>query len=80
MGLKVIATYGMKEKEDLLQKIFGISRKHIVNSRSHRYETDAIRITQGKGVDVLTNDQAGDDLKENWARLATYGGTVDISR
>ena len=80
IGAKIIATCGSQEKVEFLQNTYGLPRAHILNSRSHRYESDVMRITKGKGVDVLINDQAGDGLREGWACMAMFGRFIDVAK
>ena len=80
IGAKIIATCGSQEKVNFLRDTYGLPRGHILNSRSHRYTTEVMRITEGKGVDVLINDQAGDGLREGWACMARFGRFIDVAK
>ena len=80
VGANIIATCGSQEKVDFLRETYGIPQNNILNSRSHRYEAEVMRLTRGKGVDVLINDQAGDGLREGWACMATFGRFVDVAK
>ena len=80
IGARIIATCGSPEKVKFLQTAYGLSQDHILNSRSYRYESQVMRITKGRGVDVLINDQAGDGLREGWACMGMFGRFIDVAK
>ena len=64
MGCEVFTTVGSQQKIDfLLSKFPGLSRDHILHSRSVKFEEDIMNMTQSRGVNVVLNSLAGDKLQ-----------------
>ena len=64
MGCEVFTTVGSQQKIDfLLSKFPGLSRDHILHSRSVKFEEDIMNMTKSRGVNVVLNSLAGDKLQ-----------------
>ncbi|KAI1464024.1 uncharacterized protein F4812DRAFT_453148 [Daldinia caldariorum] len=85
LGAEVFATVGFNDKKQLLIDRFGIPDDHIFYSRDNSFARGVLRVTGGRGVDVVLNSLSGDGLRASWECIAAYGrfvelGKVDISR
>ena len=59
---------------------FGLSRDRIFNSRSASYLQDIMRVTNGRGVDVVLNSLSGELLHASWQCVAEFGKMVEIGK
>ena len=55
VGAEIFITAGSPSKMDFLEKTFGLPRCHILNSRTLNFGHELMRLTRGKGVDVIIN-------------------------
>ena len=76
-GAALIATAGSELKRDYLRAI-GID--HVVDSRSLKFADDVMRITGGRGVDVVLNSLSGQALARSLEVLAPRGRFVEIGK
>ncbi|ROP35040.1 type I polyketide synthase [Saccharothrix texasensis] len=76
-GAAVIATAGSELKRDYLRAI-GVD--HVVDSRSVKFADDVLRITDGRGVDVVLNSLSGEALVRGLEVLAPCGRFVEIGK
>ncbi|KAK8037847.1 hypothetical protein PG991_001193 [Apiospora marii] len=82
-GAEIYATVGSVEKRDFLETTYGIPRDHILSSRDLTFRDGLLRMTNGRGVDVILNSLSGDALRATWDCIAPFGrfaemGLVDI--
>ena len=80
VGANIFVTAGSPAKVDFLQKTFGLPRSHILNSRTLNFGHEIMRLTEGKGVDVIINSLAGEALVESWRCLAMFGRFVELGK
>ena len=78
IGAKIFATVSSASKRQLLMERFDIPGSSISSNRSRTYKKTILRITHGKGVDVVLN--SGEVLPETWACIAKFGTLVNIGR
>ncbi|MEV8443541.1 SDR family NAD(P)-dependent oxidoreductase [Actinosynnema sp. NPDC051121] len=76
-GATVIATAGSELKRDYLRAI-GVD--HVVDSRSLKFADDVLRITDGRGADVVLNSLSGQGLARSLEVLAPRGRFVEIGK
>ncbi|QQQ79518.1 SDR family NAD(P)-dependent oxidoreductase [Saccharothrix sp. 6-C] len=76
-GATVIATAGSELKRDYLRAI-GVD--HVVDSRSVKFADDVLRITGGRGVDIVLNSLSGEALVRGLEVLAPCGRFVEIGK
>lgn len=76
-GANVIATVGSKEKEDYVRAL-GV--KHVLSSRSIDFVAGVMKITEGRGVDIVLNSLAGEFLLKSLEVLAPYGRFVELGK
>ena len=80
LGAEVFATVGTQEKREFLMRTFGLPADHIFSSRSTAFAPELMRLTKGKGVDVILNSLTGDILDESWRCIADGGTMVELGK
>jgi NADPH:quinone reductase-like Zn-dependent oxidoreductase/acyl carrier protein len=75
---EIFATVGSAEKKSLIRGSYGIREDHIFNSRDLSFSKGVMRMTKGKGVDIVLNSLSGEALRESWHCLAPFGTFVEI--
>ncbi|KAL2201453.1 putative polyketide synthase [Corynascus similis CBS 632.67] len=76
----VFVTVGSTAKRQLMVERYGIPAERILSSRDLSFADDVIRLTDGRGVDVVLNSLAGDALVAGWECVAAYGRFVEIGK
>ncbi|KAG8416838.1 putative secondary metabolism biosynthetic enzyme [Metarhizium acridum] len=79
-GARIFATVGFDEKKQLLMDEFGIPAEDIFYSRDTSFQRGIMRVTGGRGVDVVFNSLSGDKLKASWACIAPFGRFIEIGK
>ncbi|OGM44044.1 hypothetical protein ABOM_007790 [Aspergillus bombycis] len=79
-GAKVIATVGSQIKRDLLRNRYGIPDEQILCSRDDSFVEGIMRLTEGRGVDVVLNSLSGKLLHASWNIVAPFGRFVEIGK
>ncbi|KAH9896185.1 beta-ketoacyl synthase domain-containing protein [Xylariomycetidae sp. FL2044] len=79
-GAEVFATVGSLEKRDFIESTYGIPRDHIFSSRDLSFKSGIMRMTKGRGVDIILNSLAGDALRATWDCVAPLGRFAEIGR
>ena len=59
LGAEIFATVGTQEKKNLIIEQYGIPDDHIFYSRDLSFSKGIMRMTKGRGVDVVLNSLAG---------------------
>jgi len=77
LGAEVIATAGSPSKRALL-KTLGV--EHVIDSRRGDFAESVMKITDGKGVDVVLNALAGDAIPMGLSCLAEFGRFIEIGK
>ncbi|CZR61454.1 related to polyketide synthase [Phialocephala subalpina] len=80
IGAKIFCTVGSTAKRQLLMDRFNIPAEHIFSSRLRTFKQGVLRLTDGKGVDVVLNSLAGEWLHDSFAVLAPLGTFVEIGK
>ena len=80
VGAEVFVTVGSAEKKQLLVDRFNIPDDHIFYSRDGSFAKGVMRMTDGKGVDVIMNSVAGEALRLTWNCIAPYGRFVELGK
>nr|QTE76000.1 ScyPKS [Scytalidium album] len=78
IGAEIYATVGTKEKKELLMDLFKIPEDHIFYSRDGSFAKGIMRMTGGKGADVIFNSLAGEALRITWDCIAPYGRFIEL--
>ncbi|KAM7211167.1 putative polyketide synthase [Rhypophila decipiens] len=78
----IFATVGpQSDKRVLPTERYGIPPENILSSRDTSSLTSAImRLTGGRGVDVVLNSLSGDGLVASWECLAAHGRFVELGK
>ncbi len=77
---KVFATVGSQKKKTLLMQTYGIPENQIFYSRDTSFGHSILEATNGKGVDVVLNSLAGEQLRATWRCMAPFGRFVEIGK
>lgn len=77
VGAEIFATAGSPEKRQLL-KDRGVD--HVMNSRDLSFADEIMRITEGRGVDVVLNSLPGAYIEKGIEVLAPYGRFLEIGK
>ena len=77
---EVYATVGSNEKKKLIMDLYGIPDDHIFSSRGLSFVKGIMRMTEGRGVDVVINSLADEGLQGSWNCLAAFGRFVEIGK
>ncbi|KAK7920492.1 polyketide synthase [Apiospora marii] len=80
VGATVYATISSLEKKELLMAEYGLPESHIFSSRDLSFAAGVMRVTNGKGVDVVLNSLAGEALRASFNCIATFGRFVEIGK
>ena len=78
IGAEIFATVGTLEKKALLVNHFAIPEDHIFFSRDGSFASEIMRMTGGKGADVIMNSLAGEALRLTWNCIAPYGRFIEL--
>ncbi|HEX6507792.1 MAG TPA: SDR family NAD(P)-dependent oxidoreductase, partial [Chloroflexota bacterium] len=76
-GAEIFATAGSPEKRDFLRSL-GIT--HVMDSRSLDFAEEIMRLTDGRGVDMVLNSLAGEFIPKSLSVLGPYGRFLEIGR
>lgn len=79
-GTEIFATVGFDEKKKYLIENFDIPPDHIFYSRNTSFQQGIMRMTNGRGVDVVLNSLSGDGLRASWECVAPYGRFIEIGK
>ena len=77
LGAEVIATAGSPSKRALL-KTLGV--EHVIDSRRGDFAEAVMKLTDGKGVDVVLNALAGEAIPMGLSCLAEFGRFIEIGK
>jgi hypothetical protein len=59
---------------------FGIPEDHIFSSRDLTFVQGVLRMTKGRGVDVVLNSLSGEALRRSWDLVAPFGRFIEIGK
>ncbi|KAL7918585.1 polyketide synthase [Trichoderma austrokoningii] len=80
LGAEVYCTVSSEEKINYLTSNFNIPRSKIFNSRDSSFLHNVMRVTNGRGVDVVLNSLSGDLLHASWKCVAEFGTMIEIGK
>jgi NADPH:quinone reductase-like Zn-dependent oxidoreductase len=80
IGAEIFVTVGTKEKKAHLIETYGIAKDHIFSSRELSFASRIMRLTGGRGVDVVLNTLAGEALKATWRCIACFGRFIEMGK
>ncbi|PQE07581.1 polyketide synthase protein [Rutstroemia sp. NJR-2017a BBW] len=76
----VFVTCGNDEKKAFLMAEFGIPEENIYSSKDFRFVKAVLKITSGKGVDIILNSLSGEFITESCRCLAIFGRFIEIGK
>ncbi|KAM0158305.1 hypothetical protein ACHAPG_004188 [Botrytis cinerea] len=79
-GTEIFATVGTEEKRNFLIQTFALASDHIFTSRSIAFESDLMKATHGRGVDVVLDSLSSDLPNASWRCIADNGTFVEIGK
>ncbi|XP_065591318.1 fatty acid synthase [Cyrtonyx montezumae] len=81
MGCRVFATVGSAEKREYLQARFPqLDANSFASSRNTNFEQHVLRVTNGKGVNLVLNSLAEEKLQASLRCLAQHGRFLEIGK
>ncbi|KAK1994697.1 lovastatin nonaketide synthase [Colletotrichum falcatum] len=80
LGAEVYATVSSREKMKLLMDEYGLAEDHIFSSRDLSFADGIMRMTGGKGVDVIVNSLSGEALRASFNCIAMFGRFIEIGK
>ncbi|KAK7937187.1 uncharacterized protein PG986_014055 [Apiospora aurea] len=80
LGCDVFATVGSEEKKRFLIESYGVPEHHIFYSRNTAFAQGILRLTHGRGVDVIINSLSGDELFASWDIIAPHGRFIELGK
>ena len=76
-GCEIFATAGSDHKRSLLRSM-GV--QHVMDSRSLGFSEEILRVTGGRGVDIVLNSLTGEFIPASMAALAKDGRFLELGR
>lgn len=80
IGAEIFVTVSTLQKKHFIMNTYGIPEDHILNSRDVSFADGVLRMTNGKGVDVILNSLSGELLRESWNCIAMFGRFVELGK
>uniref|UniRef100_A0A8C5Q5P7 Fatty acid synthase n=1 Tax=Leptobrachium leishanense TaxID=445787 RepID=A0A8C5Q5P7_9ANUR len=81
MGCRVFTTVGSSQKQEYLQSRFPqLDNSCFANSRNTSFEQHILRVTHGKGVDLILNSLAEEKLQASLRCLGRHGRFLEIGK
>ncbi|KAJ0164167.1 Lovastatin diketide synthase LovF [Colletotrichum tanaceti] len=80
LGAEVYATVSSLDKKKLLMDEYGLAEDHIFSSRDLSFADGIMRMTDGRGVDVVVNSLSGEALRASFDCLAVFGRFVEMGK
>ncbi|KAJ5260475.1 hypothetical protein N7478_012080 [Penicillium angulare] len=80
VGAEIFATVSSREKKNLLMQRFGISEQNIFSSRDNEFLKGVMRVTRGRGVDIVINSLARDALQDSLKCLKPFGRFLELGQ
>ncbi len=69
-----------QEKKTFLMQTYGIPEDQIFYSRDTSFVQGVLKATNNKGVDVVLNSLAGEQLRATWKCMAPFGRFVEVRK
>ncbi|KAK2754870.1 Type I Iterative PKS [Arachnomyces sp. PD_36] len=78
LGLEVFTTVSTEEKHQLLRDKYGVADDHIFGSRDLAFAREVMKMTDGRGVNIVLNSLAGEALHKSWECVASNGHFIEL--
>ena len=69
-----------RRKEKLLVDLYDIPEDHIFSGRGMSFVKGIIRVTNGRGIDMILNSLAGESFHNSWECLAPFSRFFGIGK
>ncbi|CAG2169008.1 unnamed protein product [Oppiella nova] len=79
-GCDIYVTVGTVEKRRFLINEYNLPEARILNSRDILFKHQVMRLTEGRGVDIVLNSLAGEKLDISYQCVAKRGRIVEIGK
>lgn len=80
IGATIYATVIGEDKVEYLTASHGIPRDHIFNSRDSSFLDGIMRVTNGRGVDLVLTSLSADFIQASCDCVANFGKLVNLSK
>lgn len=80
IGAVIFASVGSDAKRRVLLELYGIPESHIFNSRTTDFAAGVMRLTGGRGVDVVLNSTSGEIADASWRCIAELGTFLEVGK
>ncbi|RFU27072.1 hypothetical protein B7463_g9261, partial [Scytalidium lignicola] len=80
LGAVIYVTVSSEEKRSLIIDKYGIPADNIFSSRGLSFAQGIMRVTKGRGVDVVLNSLSGEALRRSWDCIAPFGRFIEIGK
>ena len=80
MGATIFASVGTVAKKRLIIDEYKIPEENIFSSRDNTFVQGVMKVTQGRGVDVIMNSLSGEALRLTWNCIAPFGRFVELGK
>ena len=80
IGANIFATVGTREKREHLIATYGIKDDQIFSSRDLYFSSAVMKLTCGRGIDVILNSLTGEALAETWRCVAPFGRFIELGK
>jgi NADPH:quinone reductase-like Zn-dependent oxidoreductase len=80
IGADIFATVGSAAKRKLIVEQYGIPESHVFSTRGISFKDGVLRLTGGRGVDVVLNSLSGEMLSQGLECVARLGTFVEIGK
>lgn len=79
-GAEVFTTVESEDDREFLIETYAVKQDHIFQSRDSSFLPAVLAATKGRGVDVVLNSLAGDQLHDSMRCCARFGRFVEIGK
>lgn len=76
----VYATVSNKAKKELVMNEYGVPEQNIFYSRDASFAPAVLAATNGRGVDLVLNSLAAEQLRATWTLIAPFGRLIEIGK
>ena len=80
IGAEIFATAGSDVKRQLITDQYRMPKTHVFSSQSRSFKDGIMRLTHGKGIDVILNSSSGTVLQETWHCVAELGTFIELGK
>lgn len=77
---EIFVTVGNLKKADFVKEKFSIPDENIFSSRNTDFSKEILKLTGGRGVDVVLNSLGGDAIRQSCNALASLGRFIEIGK